>query len=131
MFAMMHGKSLPPDGEYQISVCCSASASAFAFFHVAKELHSIDAGIRALLLSLKWLRFYERDRPPLELILIAQREIARSIQVFWRAVDFELRAAFVTILQPLFDQRDREMRDVDPDPFALQLLRRIHRRPAT
>jgi hypothetical protein len=46
-------------------------------------------------------------------------------------VDFELRSAFVAVFQPLFDQRDREMRDVDPDPFALQLLRRIHCRAAT
>jgi hypothetical protein len=59
-----------------------------------------------------------QDRPPLELILIAEREIASAIRVFRRAVDFKLRPAFVAILQPLFDQRDREMCDVASDPFV-------------
>ena len=30
------------------------------------------------------------------------------------------------VLQPFLDQADREMRDVDPDPVAPELLRRVN-----
>jgi hypothetical protein len=64
---------------------------------------------------------HERNGPPLELILVAGGQIAGSVQVLRGAVNLELDAR-EGIAQALLDQRDGEMRDVDADPLALELL---------
>jgi hypothetical protein len=46
----------------------------------------VDAAVHAFLLAVLGHGIHQRDRPPLELILVAGRQVARSAQVLRRAV---------------------------------------------
>ena len=91
---------------------------------------SVDAGVRTFFPAGERHRVYERHSPPLELILVARGEIAGAVDVFGRAVNFILDAG-ECVPQAFFDKGDREMRDVDSDPPAAQLLRCVNGRTAT
>lgn len=71
-------------------------------------------------------------RPPLELILVAIRQVLRTRQIHRLADHANLVLQFrERVFHPAADEIYREIRDVNADPFALVLLGRMHRRPAT
>ena len=65
---------------------------------------------------LKRLRIDQRDGPPLELILVADGEVARAVEVFGRAVNFECDFG-KGVLKAAFDEANRQVRYVDSNPF--------------
>ena len=91
---------------------------------------AVDPGVRAALLAAVGHGVDQRDCPPLELVLVGIGQVARApVEILGRAVDL-VRDAREGIVQPLLDQRDREMRDVDPDPLPAELLRGVNGGPA-
>jgi len=67
----------------------------------------------------------------LELELIELSEPLRAFEIGWLPFFFELDFFAKCILQPAFDQIDREIRNVDSDPLPPELLRSVNRRPAS
>ena len=57
----------------------------------------------------------------MELVLVALRKITRTFQVLGRAVDFVFNPR-KGIVQPLLDQGDRKVRDINPDPAPIEFL---------
>ena len=53
----------------------------------AEEFQAVNARVRAFLFALGRLCFDERHGPPLELVFVAFGEVARTVEVFGRAVD--------------------------------------------
>ena len=96
---------------------------------VAEMQIAVDAAIHAFLAVLVGLAADGRYDPFLELVLVALGEIARRIRVFRHAVNLVGEAGKRLFEAPL-DQSDREMGDVDADPLALELLRRVNGRAA-
>jgi hypothetical protein len=71
------------------------------------------------------------QRPPLELILVLLRQLLRARQIdrLTHHLDLVLQLR-ECVFHTTPDQVDRQVRDVDPDPVPVELLRRMHRRPA-
>jgi hypothetical protein len=57
----------------------------------------------------------------LELVLVAERQIAGAFQVLGHAVNVKANAG-ECVLQPLLDQADCQVRNVDADPSPTQFL---------
>ena len=67
---------------------------------------AVDAAVGALLLFGRT-RAHLPQRPPLELILVALRQVFRTVQILRRAIDFVLYAG-ESVVQAFLDQRDRQ-----------------------
>jgi len=63
------------------------------------------------------------------LILVLRRERPRALKVFRGAVNVKPDAG-EGIVQPLLDQGNSKVRDVNSGPLTAQLLRRVYGRPA-
>jgi hypothetical protein len=99
--------------------------------NIAEEFQAVDAAIRALLSALEGLGVDERNRPPLELVFVPGGEVARCVEVAWRADHIKFAACSKSILKPLFDQGNGEVGDVDPNPLAFKFLRGMNGGTAT
>jgi len=79
------------------------------------------------------LAVYLTDGPPLELEVVLSEERPRALQVcrdsFRRVGFLDLRA--VCVKQPLPNQVNRKIGNVDPNPASAELLSRRDRRSAT
>ena len=87
----------------------------------AHPANAIDATIGTLLLATLRHRINQRDRPPLELVLVPRRQIARTGQILRGALHVKDDGREGILHAPL-DQRDGEMRDVDAHPAAPKLF---------
>lgn len=87
---------------------------------------AVDAAVRALAPALVRLGVHQTAGPELELVLVAFGQISGRRDVGGRATHVEGDAGEGVLQAPL-DQAHRQVRDVDADPAAVQLLRRMHR----
>ena len=99
----------------------------FGLLAIGLEINqAINATIRAFLLAPIGHRIDQRDRPPLELILILVCQRSGSRQIFRRAMHVILDAG-EGIVEPLFNERNREVGNVDAYPLPAKLLRCVNR----
>ncbi len=93
---------------------------------------AVDALISALL-ALGRTSAYQAERRPLELIWVGCGKDGRILSRYWLANNLVcvLDGFTVGITQPMPDQTDCEMRDINANPLTIQLLSRRDGRPAT
>jgi hypothetical protein len=72
------------------------------------------------------------QRPPLELILVAVRQLLSAGKIDWLADHRDLVLQLgERVFHAAADQVDSEVRDVDADPVAAKFLRRVYRSPSS
>ena len=99
--------------------------------HVVEEFQPVNAAVRALLFALEGLGSTNDTAHHWNWYLsrvARSRAASRSLGVPWTS---NLQAGLEGVLEPFFDERNGEVRDVDADPLAVELLRGVNGRAAT
>src|SRR5262245_23906616 len=94
-----------------------------------EEQPPVDASVRAELF-LSRPRTDATEDPPLELVRVLPRELARILHRVRLAEHLEINAAPETGKQPVLHESDREVGDIDADPSPVQSVGNRHGRPA-